>query len=467
MKQKKLLSTLLCTLAAAVCTAVPAYADDSGNTVSDHSYDGVAKELYNIGILRGDGTSFNLEQVPDRIQACVMVVRMRGEEEAALAAYEAGEITCPFTDITDAQEWAKPYLAWLYEKKITLGTGDGKFGNAVCTPQMYTTFMLRALGYVDTGDTGTVLDFTFADALAFAEEKALWDDTLAAEDFTRGIMAAVTYQTLAADTKATDFSLLETLVLSGAVDANAAQPILLKADALDEARGILAELSAGTTSCEKTLVTARTEMNIVSTGIVTDDVITETIVLNTETACDGTGAAMTGTLTLDGEDWGTMGIWYKDGTVYTELFDEKTKAAGSISDVLLFDLSGVTVPAYYAVDAVSGSDGVSVVRTADGGMVLTCAVSDWLLPMMENVFGADAGMYGTEVSRSCDNEMTITFAADGMVTSVRFTGILLHVWDFGEQGKYTQQYTLYCDLTLSATGDDVIVTYPDLTGFAG
>ena len=97
-----------------------------------YSYDGIADQLYSIKVLLGDGVNFNLDQIPDRQQACVMVVRMRGEEAAALAAYEAGEITCPFTDITD--EWVKPYLAWLYDKEIVLGTGEGKFGNSTCTP---------------------------------------------------------------------------------------------------------------------------------------------------------------------------------------------------------------------------------------------------------------------------------------------------------------------------------------------
>jgi len=93
-----------------------------------YAYDGVASQLYSIGVLLGDGVNFNLLDLPDRQQACVMVVRMRGEEEAAKAAYAAGEVTCPFEDVED---YAKPYIAWLYDKGITKGVGGGKFGNAM------------------------------------------------------------------------------------------------------------------------------------------------------------------------------------------------------------------------------------------------------------------------------------------------------------------------------------------------
>ena len=73
--------------------------------------------------------------------------------------------------MTKEQDWAKPYIAWLYDKGITNGIGDNKFGNGPCTAQMYAAFMLRALGYKDTAPNGGKTDFAFDDAVSFAQKK--------------------------------------------------------------------------------------------------------------------------------------------------------------------------------------------------------------------------------------------------------------------------------------------------------
>ena len=188
----------------------------------------VASELYTVGILRGDGKNFNLGDIPDRLQACVMVVRMRGEEEQALAAYKSGKVKCPFTDVTKEQDWAKPYIAWLYDKGITNGIGDNKFGNGPCTAQMYAAFMLRALGYKDTAPNGGKTDFAFDDAISFAQKKKIGNSTLLSKNFDRGNMASVTYLTLAADVKGSNIILLQQLVNAGAIKKDTAKALLDK-----------------------------------------------------------------------------------------------------------------------------------------------------------------------------------------------------------------------------------------------
>lgn len=204
----------------ALCAAVLSVSVQTAAVTLPSNENETAQALCEVSILRGDGVNFNLDDIPDRLQASVMVVRMRGEEEMAKAAYASGEITNPFSDVTE--EWAKPYVAWLFAKGITMGVGDGKFGNAECTPEMYATFMLRALGYRDTGDNP---DFTYADSVAYAKEKHLYTDEMDGDTFDRGTMANMTYLTLAADAVGTGQSLLRTLVDSGAIEADAASDL--------------------------------------------------------------------------------------------------------------------------------------------------------------------------------------------------------------------------------------------------
>ena len=147
-----------------------------------------------------------------------MLVRLYGAEDEAKAAYEAGEISMPFTDVS---ETAAPSVAWLYSQGITNGTSATTFGaSSPCSAKMYCAFLLRALGYEDG------VDFLYADTLDFAMLHGLFNlSMLDAAPFLRDDLAAVTYQALGADLKDGSTYLLASLVESGAIDAEAARPI--------------------------------------------------------------------------------------------------------------------------------------------------------------------------------------------------------------------------------------------------
>lgn len=68
-------------------------------TASASSYDSVAEELSAIGVFRGTAGGFELDRAPTRSEAAIMLVRLYGAEDEAKAAYEAGEISMPFTDV--------------------------------------------------------------------------------------------------------------------------------------------------------------------------------------------------------------------------------------------------------------------------------------------------------------------------------------------------------------------------------
>lgn len=70
-------------------------------TASASSYDSVAEELSAIGVFRGTAGGFELDRAPTRSEAAIMLVRLYGAEDEAKAAYEAGEISMPFTDVSE------------------------------------------------------------------------------------------------------------------------------------------------------------------------------------------------------------------------------------------------------------------------------------------------------------------------------------------------------------------------------
>ena len=88
-------------------------------TASASDYDTAAEDLAAIGVFRGTSGGFELDRAPTRSEAAIMLVRLYGAEDEAKAAYEAGEISMPFTDVS---ETAAPSVAWLYSQGITNGT---------------------------------------------------------------------------------------------------------------------------------------------------------------------------------------------------------------------------------------------------------------------------------------------------------------------------------------------------------
>lgn len=183
-------------------------------SASASDYDAVAEELSAIGMFRGTGSGFELDRAPTRSEAAIMLVRLFGAEEEANAAYQAGKISHPFTDVS---AYTSPYVAWLHTNGITKGYTATTFASQnPCSAQNYAVFLLRALGYRD----GT--DFAYADALRFAEEKGFYNPSLFSGTFLRDDLAALTYLGLAADMEDGKTYLLDSLIDSGAVDADAA-----------------------------------------------------------------------------------------------------------------------------------------------------------------------------------------------------------------------------------------------------
>ena len=101
-----------------------------------------------MGMFKGTEAGLDLDRAPTRTEAAVMLVRLLGAEATANTQYGAGTISHPFTDVP---AWAAPYVAWLYQNKLANGLSSKLFGaDEKCSTEMYCTFVLRSLGYLNT-----------------------------------------------------------------------------------------------------------------------------------------------------------------------------------------------------------------------------------------------------------------------------------------------------------------------------
>jgi len=131
-------------------------------------YTAAAETLYELGLFKGMGRdasgnpNFALDQKATRLQGLVMLLRLLGKEEAALAY--TGD--CPFADVP---AWGKPYVGYAYANKLTKGTSSTTFTpDGDLLGKAYLTFVLRALGYDDAAG-----DFSYNEALTKAKELSL------------------------------------------------------------------------------------------------------------------------------------------------------------------------------------------------------------------------------------------------------------------------------------------------------
>ena len=93
----------------------------AAETVDPHPSDAEAAQmLYDLHLFRGTENGFELERLLTRGEAAVMMVRFLGAETEVLEA----QVPCPFTDAAD---WLKPYLGWLYDRGLVNGTGEGLY----------------------------------------------------------------------------------------------------------------------------------------------------------------------------------------------------------------------------------------------------------------------------------------------------------------------------------------------------
>lgn len=152
-----------------------------------------ALALQSLGLMRGTDKGFELERGATRLEALIMFLRLIGEEDEALA-YNG---TQPFTDLPIWGGGAPAkYVGYAWSKGYTNGVSETRFGaNDPVTFEMYATFILRALGYSESGG-----DFSWvsapADAVKLGVLTGYERESIARRSFCRDSMAYISWQAL-------------------------------------------------------------------------------------------------------------------------------------------------------------------------------------------------------------------------------------------------------------------------------
>ena len=208
---KKRLSLLAMTLALVLAV----FTVSASAAVYEPQFTDEAEILYDLGLFRGTGTNadgspdFALEKPATRMQGLIMLIRLLGEEEDALA-YEG---PCPFTDVSGN---SAKYAAYAYSKGYTSGTSATTFGNGALKSNAFWTFVLRALGYDDHAG-----DFSYSSAILLAEKLELitrGEYVNGSATLYRDACAQIAYNALLTEPKGEAQMLVQVLQEEGAVE---------------------------------------------------------------------------------------------------------------------------------------------------------------------------------------------------------------------------------------------------------
>jgi len=180
-----------------------------------------AYALKELGLVRGAARGMELYRGNTRAESITMLIRLLGEEKAALS----GTHKHPFTDV---DTWAQGYVGYAYRMGYTKGVSSTRYdGSSLTTAAQYLTFVLRSLGYSE--DAG---DFKYETAVSDAVRLGVIPQSLASElskvEFKRDHVMHISYLAMSARIKGGNMTLLEKLVDAGAVKADAAEAFLNK-----------------------------------------------------------------------------------------------------------------------------------------------------------------------------------------------------------------------------------------------
>lgn len=426
-------------------------------SASASDFDSAAEDLSAIGLFRGTDKGFDLDRAPTRSEAAIMLVRLYGAEDAARAAYDAGEISHPFTDVS---AFTSPYVAWLYTNGITNGFTESTFGSQrPCTAQNYAAFLLRALGYQDGKD------FTYADTLTFAQEKGFYEPTLFSGAFLRDDLAALTYQALAADLADGSTYLLSSLVSSGAVDARAAQPMTEKITAFRALQGAFAKMDTNALD-----MGMKMRMDVLMDVDGESETMSTDITGSIQTIVNGSDVQMAYDMTtaLLGMDM-RIQMWMKDGWMYQAVTaaGETVKTRTALTDELaaLETLSTVD-PTAMDVSSLALIDSITA-KTTGGNTEYTLVLGCGMDALLDSV----TGLTGTDAADLSIDSMTLTYVLDrtGTLKATRMAFDADMSMTFREEdGSFASaevRYDYSIDLDVKATGKAVKITYPDFSDF--
>lgn len=418
------------------------------------SYDNCADRLSDLGLFQGTGDGYELDRAPTRAEAATMLVRLLGAEAEA----QELEYTAPFTDLSD---WQKPYVQYLYDNGLTNGATATTFEpEGACSAQMYTTFLLRALGYSDAAGG----DFAYSGAVDFGESIGLVDIANCNEtNFLRDHVAAMSLTALNTAVKDdADTKLLEKLVADGAVEQATAADMLTFFDNYDAYVAAAAAMNDETRMDVSVDMSATVDMD--GQQVMTLSMPMEMKMDMDLENMDQSQISMTGTMNMtmdeslvaEGEQSSVSQVvsyYYADGVYYMDLGDQKVKMDMSFEDALaqMGDLanmaeSGTSEP-ICLIDSITTSGNSMTVTYSAAGM--SNLVDEVLagMGMDEQTAGVDFSMDDVTSSVTIEN---------GAVSATSMTAVI----NMNVEGS-AMTMNMSMDMAINQTGDGVTIDVPD------
>ena len=187
------------------------------------SYEGEAQVLNDLGLYRGVGsTNFELDMAEsvNRETGAVVLLRIFGLEEEALALENVDSILSQFPDANEISDWAKSTVAYAVEKGLVVAEPDGTFGpKRALSGKAYCSMILRQLGYTpdysrSTAELAERGGLSATEALRFSDKALIKDDLI-----------GISYGALGARSAEGEVVINE-LIDEGVVAAADAQPVL-------------------------------------------------------------------------------------------------------------------------------------------------------------------------------------------------------------------------------------------------
>lgn len=393
-----------------------------------------AVSLDTLGLLRGTGYGYELDLTATRAEAATMLVRLLGKEQEALA----GKYQYPFKDVP---VWADKYVGYLYANGLTKGTSGTEYSPAVrCDTKMFTVFVLRSLGYMDTSG-----DFTYDGALDYATGMGLIDGSMAVKsDFLRGDMVAISYSALFQNTKADDGeTLIDKLLRENAVDGTIGNRFrdtyAIYEEYLDAYASSMPEGPAKLQQNTSMVISFSGQSDgVTAKSIITIAEVGGRTVMKSEDEITYAGDAETST------------SYYADGWVYTESGGEKFKYREEAPDAEAL-IPSDTVP-FYLISSIRKSQNA-------GETEYNITYNPGLYNDMANVFLAMLGGATIIDIPLSTSALYTTFDASGRLKSQDFN-VTLGV--NASDGEYTLPLNLELQMrtTVLDTGSHITITLP-------
>ncbi len=203
------------------------------------SYEDEAQVLNDLGLYRGVGpANFELDMAEpiNRETGAVVLLRIFGLEEEALALENVDAILSQFPDADEISDWARSAVAYATEKGLVMAEPDGTFSPKLAlSGRAYCSMILKQLGYTPdynraTAELAEKGGLDAAEAIRFSDKELISDD-----------LVGISYGALGARSAEGEV-VINDLIDQGVVRASEAEPVLAE---IEYSENISAPTQAG------------------------------------------------------------------------------------------------------------------------------------------------------------------------------------------------------------------------------